>query len=66
MARCPICKAPSETETRPFCSERCADIDLGRWMTERYSAPAEEEDLPDIQDIAIARGEGGDGGESGR
>jgi endogenous inhibitor of DNA gyrase (YacG/DUF329 family) len=34
--RCPICQKPSLPATRPFCSERCADIDLGRWLTEQY------------------------------
>ncbi|MEO1493672.1 MAG: DNA gyrase inhibitor YacG [Pseudomonadota bacterium] len=41
---CPICKAPTVVRYRPFCSKRCADIDLGRWMTGRYSTPVEEED----------------------
>lgn len=44
MSRCPICKSPTQRAFRPFCSKRCADIDLGRWMTESYSAPAVEED----------------------
>ncbi len=42
-ARCPICQVPTEREWRPFCSRRCADIDLGRWMTGRYAIPAEDE-----------------------
>jgi endogenous inhibitor of DNA gyrase (YacG/DUF329 family) len=44
---CPICGKPAETRFRPFCSSRCADIDLGRWFTERYRIPAgapEDED----------------------
>ncbi|NNU81064.1 DNA gyrase inhibitor YacG [Halovulum dunhuangense] len=43
--RCPICDKPTERAFRPFCSKRCADIDLGRWMTESYRIPAEEEGL---------------------
>ncbi|MEM9710419.1 MAG: DNA gyrase inhibitor YacG [Pseudomonadota bacterium] len=39
---CPICSGPTETTFRPFCSKRCADIDLGRWMTGAYSVPTEE------------------------
>jgi endogenous inhibitor of DNA gyrase (YacG/DUF329 family) len=27
--------------TRPFCSERCAQVDLGRWLTEAYAIPAD-------------------------
>lgn len=42
-ALCPICKARTEARWRPFCSRRCADVDLGRWMTGRYAVPAEEE-----------------------
>lgn len=38
---CPICGRPTETRYRPFCSARCADIDLGRWMLGSYSIPDE-------------------------
>lgn len=34
--RCPICRAPAVTEWRPFCSRRCADADLGRWLAGDY------------------------------
>ena len=30
--RCPICGKPTQREVRPFCSRRCADVDLGRWL----------------------------------
>ncbi|MBL8667552.1 MAG: DNA gyrase inhibitor YacG [Rhodospirillales bacterium] len=43
--RCPICGRPPATEFRPFCSARCADIDLGRWFGEAYRIPADEDDL---------------------
>ncbi len=33
---CPICGKPDGPLTRPFCSKRCADIDLGRWLTAQY------------------------------
>ncbi|MEL6549913.1 MAG: DNA gyrase inhibitor YacG [Pseudomonadota bacterium] len=36
MARCPICNAETAPDWRPFCSRRCADVDLARWMGERY------------------------------
>jgi endogenous inhibitor of DNA gyrase (YacG/DUF329 family) len=39
---CPICHKPSAERFRPFCSARCADVDLGRWLTETYRAPTEE------------------------
>jgi endogenous inhibitor of DNA gyrase (YacG/DUF329 family) len=44
MSQCPICGKPTAADYRPFCSRRCADIDLGRWLTESYSIPAEAED----------------------
>lgn len=45
---CPVCKRPTEARWRPFCSRRCADIDLGRWMTGAYRVEAEDdpEDAP--------------------
>ena len=39
MSICPICKKPSDPQYRPFCSKRCADIDLGRWFNESYVVP---------------------------
>lgn len=39
---CPICGKPASARWRPFCSKRCADIDLGRWFGEAYRIPAEE------------------------
>ena len=47
---CPICKAMSVAKYHPFCSRRCADIDLHRWFTGRYAVPAEEppDDLDEV------------------
>ncbi len=40
---CPICKTPLETmKYRPFCSARCKNVDLHRWLSESYRVPAEE------------------------
>jgi len=39
---CPICGSPVVEAFRPFCSRRCADIDLGRWLKEGYRVPTEE------------------------
>lgn len=41
-AKCPICRRPAVAEFKPFCSRRCADIDLGRWLKEGYRIPSEE------------------------
>jgi endogenous inhibitor of DNA gyrase (YacG/DUF329 family) len=37
--KCPICGKPRAEEHRPFCSKRCADVDLGRWLEGRYAVP---------------------------
>jgi uncharacterized protein len=36
---CPICGKPTVPRFRPFCSRRCADVDLGRWLTGQYRIP---------------------------
>ncbi|MFV2051727.1 DNA gyrase inhibitor YacG [Aliiroseovarius sp. YM-037] len=41
---CPICQKESDKKYRPFCSKRCADIDLGHWFDGTYTAPSTEED----------------------
>ncbi len=38
---CPVCGRPGVVSWRPFCSRRCADVDLGRWFNEAYRIPAE-------------------------
>ena len=43
---CPICRKETDPKSRPFCSRRCADIDLGRWLTGAYAIPAEEDERP--------------------
>ena len=49
--KCPICHRPTSYESnpyRPFCSERCKQIDLGAWAAEQYTIPVvEEDDLPE-------------------
>lgn len=47
--RCPICSQPAAKEYLPFCSRRCADVDLNRWLTGVYAIPAVEDD-GDIED----------------
>jgi uncharacterized protein len=42
LKSCPVCKKPSGEKYRPFCSARCADVDLGRWLGETYKMPTEE------------------------
>ncbi len=48
---CPICGRPFEprqTPAMPFCSERCRQVDLGRWLGEEYSIPDEPAEPPDM------------------
>ena len=48
---CPICGKPADARLRPFCSRRCADVDLHRWLAGSYVVPAhdtdEDEGLPE-------------------
>ena len=51
---CPICKKKTVAQYRPFCSRRCADVDLGRWMTGGYAVPADSPEELDEAAEAIA------------
>ena len=39
---CPLCGRPAAVRFRPFCSRRCADQDLGKWVTGDYRIPTDE------------------------
>ncbi len=39
---CTICKKPSQPKFHPFCSQRCAQVDLNRWLGGNYVIPASE------------------------
>jgi endogenous inhibitor of DNA gyrase (YacG/DUF329 family) len=42
---CPICRRrPMDPAFRPFCSKRCADVDLQRWLSGAYVIPVSDED----------------------
>ena len=43
---CPICAKAGVEAWQPFCSKRCADIDLGSWFSGRYAIPGEPADVP--------------------
>lgn len=49
---CPICGKPVDPAYRPFCSRRCADVDLQRWLTNRYAVPAEADEGPPDEDFS--------------
>jgi len=44
MADCPLCGKPAAEGFKPFCSKRCADIDLGRWLKGGYAIPGAPSD----------------------
>jgi endogenous inhibitor of DNA gyrase (YacG/DUF329 family) len=44
---CPICGKPTDMAVRPFCSKRCADIDLNRWLSGVYAVPVKDEEDED-------------------
>jgi uncharacterized protein len=44
---CPICRKPRAEEFRPFCSRRCADIDLNRWFSGVYAVPTKDDEDED-------------------
>jgi len=41
--KCPICGKPATEASRPFCSERCRDVDLNRWLSNSYAIPGRPE-----------------------
>ena len=41
--RCPMCGRPAAADSKPFCSRRCADLDLGRWLNGDYRIATGEE-----------------------
>ena len=44
MSPCPICGDPAEAATKPFCSQRCKDVDLHRWLSDGYAIPSVEDE----------------------
>lgn len=59
--RCPNCGRPPVDDYRPFCSKRCADVDLGRWLDGNYripGAPATPEDMAQVGEDARADNDG--------
>ncbi|MCF2872612.1 DNA gyrase inhibitor YacG [Octadecabacter sp. G9-8] len=58
---CPICAKDTDAAYRPFCSKRCADVDLAKWLGGSYAVPSQNEDdldeLTEALEQAIAQGE---------
>ncbi len=57
--KCPICQKkfdPNKSEDKPFCSERCKELDLGNWLSEGYTIPAVELDDEEVTELEKALG----------
>ncbi|TMV10024.1 DNA gyrase inhibitor YacG [Ruegeria sediminis] len=48
---CPICGEKTERKYRPFCSKRCADLDLAKWLNGSYAVPSAEQDDAEAREI---------------
>lgn len=60
--KCPICsKLAPVGKYRPFCSKRCADLDLGKWFNESYTIPAVDVDEQELEELEKALDEQLDG-----
>ena len=46
---CPICGKPATEASLPFCSERCRDVDLNRWLSNSYAIPGRPQDDEDAE-----------------
>ena len=51
MATCPICRrSPADAKYKPFCSKRCADVDLQRWFAGSYAVPGPSDETLSDED----------------
>jgi endogenous inhibitor of DNA gyrase (YacG/DUF329 family) len=49
LKTCPICGKPTAHATRPFCSKRCRDVDLNRWLSGTYVIPGRDDEPDDVE-----------------
>ena len=59
--KCPICSRATEVKYRPFCSRRCADVDLSRWLRGAYAIPVEDDSDEDGESADSPPTKGPDG-----
>jgi uncharacterized protein len=50
---CPVCRGETADKYKPFCSKRCADVDLNRWLDGGYRIPTEERPGERVDDDEI-------------
>ncbi len=63
-SRCPVCGQPTEPALKPFCSRRCADVDLSRWLHGAYAIAGGNQDADEDGEVAahpMANGNGVNG-----
>lgn len=53
--KCPICGKPRSSEHTPFCSSRCRDRDLVKWLADGYALPGSRADIPDTDEEGSER-----------
>ncbi|MBY0226577.1 MAG: DNA gyrase inhibitor YacG [Hyphomicrobium sp.] len=58
--RCPTCRKPTVPQHRPFCSKRCADVDLARWLGGTFVIPGAALDVADDTGVALREQGSGD------
>ncbi|MFW2588182.1 DNA gyrase inhibitor YacG [Sagittula sp. SSi028] len=60
---CPICANDTDPKFRPFCSRRCADVDLAKWLGGGYAIPSDDpEDMEEAADAILSALEAGEDG----
>ncbi|KPQ13873.1 MAG: hypothetical protein HLUCCO18_16715 [Rhodobacteraceae bacterium HLUCCO18] len=52
---CPICSKASLPAYRPFCSRRCADVDLARWLNGSYAVPSQDPEDQEEAETILSR-----------
>ena len=57
--KCPICRKPAVAAFRPFCSKRCADVDLNRWFSGAYVVAGKQEEDEDGEAVTAGKDEPG-------
>jgi len=50
---CPICDRTTDKKYKPFCSKRCADVDLAKWLGGAYAVPSQDPDDFDALETAL-------------
>ena len=59
LAPCPTCGKMPVQQFRPFCSKRCADVDLNRWFSGAYVVPGKQEEDEDGEAVPASKDESG-------